>query len=240
MNQTEFSIIMPVYNEEDNLPLVIEAFEKNPDKSFFEVVFAADEGSSEKTKQIISDFSKKYSFVRYIIAPEKGYGASILAGLKAAKGDFLCWTHADMQADPNNCLKGFELIKQQPNPEKSFVKGNRKGRPLFDKFFEFGMSIFETLILKTKMHDINAQPNIFHKSLLNFITNPPTDSSFDLYVYYVAKTNKYNMTRFTVLFPPRIHGQSAWNYDLKSKSKFIKRTLKFTFKLKKMLKSKSH
>ena len=45
------------------------------------------------------------------------------------------------------------------------------------------MSILETLIFNKILWDINAQPNIFHKSLLNKIENPPDNFLFDLYVY---------------------------------------------------------
>jgi hypothetical protein len=62
--------------------------------------------------------------------------------------------------------------------------------------------------------------------------NPPNDFSFDLYAYYLAKSNNYKIIRFPVLFPERIHGKSTWNTSLQSKIKFIKRTLDYSFKLK--------
>ena len=68
--------------------------------------------------------------------------------------------------------------------------------------------------------------------------NPPKDFSFDLYTYYLAKTNNYHLIKFPVLFPKRIHGESHWNTGLKAKFKFIKRTLDFSFKLKKRLRMK--
>jgi len=230
------SIIIPVFNEEENIPLIIKEFEKYLNKESFEIIFAADSGSSEKTKSLIKEYSKKYSFVNFIIASKRGYGASIFQGLKSAKGEYLCWTHADMQTDPKDTIKAYQLIIKQKNPKKSFIKGNRKGRPFFDKFFEFGMSIFETLILRTKLFDINAQPNLFHKSFLKLMTNPPEDFSFDLYVYYLVKLNNYPLKKFQVFFPERLHGESAWNTSIQAKFKFIKRTLDFSFKLKKMLK----
>ena len=235
MSQPNLSIIIPVYNEEDNIPLIIKEFEEFTKKYSFEIIFAADNGSSEKTKQIIEECSKKYSFINHIIATEKGYGASIFAGLKTAKGEFIGWTHGDIQTPPKDTIIAYNLIKKQKNFKKTLIKGNRSGRPFFDKFFEFGMSIFESIILRTILYDINSQPNIFHKSFLKQMKNPPKDFSFDLYTYYLAKTNNYHLIKFPVLFPKRIHGESHWNTGLKAKFKFIKRTLDFSFKLKKRL-----
>lgn len=232
---SKLSIIIPVYNEEENIPLIINEFKKYINEYNFEVIFAADIGSSEKTKELIKEYSDKYNFIKHVISKAKGYGASINEGLKKSNSDFICWTHADLQTDPFDAIKAFEIIKNEKNPEKIFVKGNRKNRHFFDKFFEFGMSIFESIILKAYLYDINAQPNLFHKSFLKLMKNPPEDFSLDLYVYYLAKSNNYKIKRFNVFFPERIHGESAWNTSLQSKFKFIKRTLDYSFKLKKNL-----
>ena len=94
------------------------------------------------------------------------------------------------------------------------------------------MSIIETLLLKTFLHDINAQPNLFHRNFLKLLKNPPTDFSFDLYSYYIAKKNKYQIIKFPVLFTQRLHGQSHWNINFSEKWKFIKRTFDYSLKLK--------
>ena len=86
------------------------------------------------------------------------------------------------------------------------------------------------------MWDINAQPTIFSRDLYEFWKNPPLDFSLDLFAFYMAKTNRYNIKRFSVDFPERIYGTSKWNIDFKTKLKFIKRTLKFSMKLKNILK----
>ncbi len=237
----QLSIIIPCYNESENIPLVLEKFKKildNDSKKTIELILV-DNNSKDNTQEVLKKFlrKKEYSFTRTVFQPIAGYGAAIHKGLVSAKGEFLCWTHADLQTHPGDTLKALEIIKKQQNPEKIYVKGNRFKRPFFDKFFEFGMSIFETIILRTYLYDINAQPNLFHKSFLDLMKNPPIDFSFDLYALYLAKVSNYKIIRFPVLFPKRIHGESKWNTgDFKSKYKFIKRTLNFSFKLKKMLK----
>ena len=49
------------------------------------------------------------------------------------------------------------------------------------------MSIFETILLRTFLYDINAQPTIFERSFYESWVNPPTDFSLDLYSFYLAK-----------------------------------------------------
>ena len=49
------------------------------------------------------------------------------------------------------------------------------------------------------------------------------------------KKDKVKVFRFPVHFHKRIHGHSSWNIDFKSKYKFIKRTLDYSFQLKRNL-----
>ena len=140
-----------------------------------------------------------------------------------------------MQTDPADVLRALEIIEKQENPKMCYVKGDRKKRPIFDQFFTVGMSIFETIYLKTKLWDINAQPNIFHRSFYKDLDEVPNDFSLDLFLLYIAKKKGYKILRFNVFFPPRLHGESKWNTGFKSKIKFIKRTIDFSSKLKKHL-----
>jgi glycosyltransferase involved in cell wall biosynthesis len=234
-NKIELSIILPVFNEEKNIKLIVDKYKNLSKNNSIEVIFVEDGGSKDKTREELEKFAKKHSFVKPLFTNEPGYGISIYNGLKNATGEFLCWTHADMQTDPKDTIEGLKMIKAQQTPNKCFIKGKRYGRQLLDVFFTFGMSIFETLYLGKIMYDINAQPNIFHKSFLELMKDPPKDFSFDLYTYYLAKKNKFNIVRFPTFFGKRIYGESAWNDGMKARFKFIKRTIDFTFKLRRKL-----
>lgn len=232
----DLSIVLPVFNEEQNMPLVISKYLSLSKKCNLEVLFVEDGGSKDNTRKIVQQYEKKFPFVKGVFINERGYGISIHKGLLEAKGEFVCWTHADLQTNPEDTIKALNIIKKQKNPKKFYIKGKRYGRPLYDSFFTLGMSILGTLYLGKLLFDINAQPNLFHKSFLTLMKNPPNDFSFDLYSYYIAKKFKYKIVRFPVYFGKRIYGKSAWNSGINARMKFIKRTLAFTFKLKKQLK----
>jgi glycosyltransferase involved in cell wall biosynthesis len=185
----------------------------------------------------MDDLVVNYTFARVVkVEVNQGYGFGITSGLKEAKGEFIGYTRADMQTDPTDVLKALEIIQSQANPKECYVKGDRKGRPMFDQFFTMGMSAFESLYLGKKLWDINAQPNIFHRSFFDSIKQEcPKDFSLDLYFLYMAQKQDLNIIRFDVIFPQRLHGSSSWNDGFASKWKFIKRTLDFSFKLKKEL-----
>lgn len=227
----KLSIVVPCYNEEKNIPLILERFGELIKRDDIEVILV-NNGSTDDSAQVLTELIPKYPFARTtLVEVNQGYGYGILQGLRECRGEYIGWTHADMQTDPADILKALDIIEREKG--LVFVKGNRKGRPLFDVFFTAGMSLFETCYLHEKLYDINAQPNIFPKVFYDSWENPPYDFSLDLYALYMARRRHLRVIRFPVLFPERIYGESKWNTGLKSKWKFIKRTIDFSVKLKK-------
>jgi glycosyltransferase involved in cell wall biosynthesis len=232
------SIIVPCYNEAKNIPSLLNMFDKALTRNDVELIIV-NNGSTDGSQKILAQLSCQYPFLKIVdVAVNQGYGFGVMSGLRSAKGDFLGWTHADLQTDPADVIKAYDLIQQQKIPELCYAKGDRKGRPIFDQFFTSGMSLFETLFMGKKLWDINAQPNIFHRSFFDkWQENAPDDFSLDLYVLFMAQHLKLNVQRFDVFFPERIHGTSSWNDGFSSKWKFIKRTVEFSVELKKELKN---
>ncbi|MEM9214757.1 MAG: glycosyltransferase family 2 protein [Cyanobacteria bacterium P01_F01_bin.150] len=229
------SLVLPCYNEAPNIPLILERFAQVMNRDDVEVILV-DNGSTDDTQVVLADLLPSYPFARAVIVEvNQGYGYGILAGLKAANSRFLGWTHADMQTDPKDVLDGLRLLEKSADPEQTYVKGSRKGRPLSDVFFTIGMAIFETIVLRVPLWEINAQPNLFSASFFNRWQDPPYDFSLDLYCYYLALKSKFKIIRFEVRFGERAHGISRWNINWKAKLKFIKRTIDFTWELRRRL-----
>ena len=226
----KLSIVVPCYNEKENIPLLLERFDEVIKGQDMEVVLV-DNGSTDGSADVLRELLPRYAFARTVsVEVNQGYGYGILHGVKECQGEYIGWTHADLQTDPGDIVRALELIEKEKG--LVFVKGNRKGRPLFDVFFTMGMSLFETCYLHEKLYDINAQPNLFPKIFYDTWQEPPYDFSLDLYALYMARKKGLRVLRFPVVFPERVHGTSKWNTGLASKWKFIKRTITFSVKLK--------
>jgi len=227
----KFSLVIPCYNEAKNIPLLLERCRGVVVRPDVEVILV-DNGSTDDTPEVLLNLLPGYPGCRSVrVEKNQGYGYGIVAGLKAAKGEILGWTHADMQTDPQDTLRGLALFEKYGNT--IFVKGRRYGRPFMDIVFTIGMSIFETLLLSRPMWDINAQPNMFSRNFFDSWVTPPDDFSLDLYVYYQAQKKRLKVHRFPVRFGERAHGVSHWNVNWAAKQKFIRRTVDFSLQLKK-------
>jgi glycosyltransferase involved in cell wall biosynthesis len=227
------SLVIPCFNEAQNLPLLLPRCAELARVSGAEVVLV-DNGSTDDTPVALEKLLPLHAGCRSVrVAKNQGYGFGILEGLRAAHGDVLAWTHADMQTNPLDAARGLEFFLQE-GPEL-FVKGRRHGRPLGDRVFTLGMSIFETTLLGHGMWDINAQPTMFARRFFETWREPPHDFSLDLYAYYQARRMGIPVRRFPVVFGQRAHGASHWNINWATKWKFIRRTVSYSLALRKRL-----
>jgi len=234
---SQLTIVVPCYNEAKNIPLLLSRFKEVLAGSNVRVLLV-NNGSTDDSAAVLEQTLPNFPFASTVLVlVNKGYGHGILQGLRHAETEFIGWTHADLQTDPKDVVLAFEMLLAQENPQKTYVKGQRRGRPAFDNIFTLGMSAFESGIMMQPLWDINAQPNLFPRAFFESWDNPPEDFSLDLYAYYMARQQRYKILRFDVQFPERVHGNSSWNTSFGAKWKFIKRTVDFSIKLKSRLSS---
>jgi hypothetical protein len=228
-----FSLVIPCYNESASLPELVLRARFTAEAGDGEVILV-DNGSTDATPEVLARLlSPEDERVRSIrVDPNEGYGWGITSGLAAARGPIVGWTHADLQTDPADALRALAAME---GTDRAFVKGRRFGRPLGDRVFTAGMSAFETALLRRPLSDINAQPTMFHRALLDEWGTPPKDFALDLFAMYTAAERGFEIRRVPVIFAPRRFGTSSWNVDLAAKRKFIRRTLDYSLALRKQL-----
>ncbi|MBW7909221.1 MAG: glycosyltransferase family 2 protein [Kiritimatiellae bacterium] len=106
-----FSVVIPVYNEEDNiLPLAEECAALSRSTTSFEVLFV-DDGSRDQTWQRIGEAAKRFPCIRGIRSDQnRGQSAAMLMGLAEAQGDILVTMDGDRQNNPADIPRLVERI----------------------------------------------------------------------------------------------------------------------------------
>lgn len=237
-----YSVVVPCYNEEKNLDRLMERFDPIQAKlaavgKELELVLV-ENGSADDSHEKIEAIVQARTYVKEArVKVNQGYGYGILQGLAACTGGFLFWLHADLQLPPEAILDMIAILDGSDTPDKLFIKGARKNRPLSDRFFTWGMGIFESLYLGVRLRDINAQPTCIPRALYTSWSDPPYDFSLDLYTYYTAMKGGLELRRVPVVQSERTEGTSSWNTGMASRIKLVKRTLAYSKVLKKQLRS---
>lgn len=231
------SVIVPCYNEEKNIPAVVENFGAVFGGRDGVELLLVDNGSKDGTGPAMDRQIKDRgcSFARKVTVPEnRGYGYGILAGLREARGEILAWTHADLQTDPADVLKAWEIYTQKSGQDSNIlVKGHRRKRKFAEKFFSLGMQITASLALGTWLEEINAQPKLFPRSFMKLMKDPPFDFSLDLYLLYLAKSSGYRLVSFPVYFRERRFGEAkgGGSAQWQTRKKLILRSFRYIFEL---------
>lgn len=222
----KLSVVLPCYNEEKNLPQILRKYSSIP--LDFELILV-DNGSSDNTKDVLKKEIPKYKFSRFVtIKKNIGYGFGVMAGLRAAKGEYLSYSHADMQCDPYDIYKGWKILISSEDPENTLVKGNRKGRR---NFFTACFHAVATILFLRRFDDINGQPKIFHRNLMKNMKKPPDEYSLDFYIQYKSIKSKFKVVSFPVEFKKRLYGKSSWDFSIVSKIKTISGWVGYLLKL---------
>ncbi|HEX9163451.1 MAG TPA: glycosyltransferase family 2 protein [Thermoanaerobaculia bacterium] len=124
----DLSVVFPVFNEEENVPLLLEEIARALDgKGWTYEIVAVDDGSRDRSVEVLRSLKSKYPTLR-IIAFEKNSGqtAALDAGWRAARGRFVVSLDADLQNDPADIPKMMQQLERNGADMIIGVRVNRK------------------------------------------------------------------------------------------------------------------
>lgn len=121
------SLIIPVYNEQDNLPLLFEAIHETMNSlgKTWEVIFV-DDGSRDNSLSLLAAHAQKDPEHVRVISFRRNFGqtAAIVAGLDYSKGEIIVLLDADLQNDPRD----IPILLEKLGEGYDLVSGWRKER----------------------------------------------------------------------------------------------------------------
>ena len=213
------SVIIPLYNEEENLPLLYEKLKEYLEslKKEYEILFV-DDGSADRTLSILEEIQAKDNRV-VVLSLRRNFGqtAAFAAGFDFARGDIVVTMDGDLQNDPVDISKLLELIK-----DHDLVSGWRKKRK--DPFFSRRLPslVANWLISKVtgvKLHDYGCSLKAYRRDV---IKNLKLYGEMHRFIPAVASWYGVRVAEVEVAHHPRLKGKSKYG---------ISRTLKVVLDL---------
>lgn len=228
-----YTIVIPCYNEEDNLPLLVDRISSFSKRNDIEFIFV-ENGSTDNSYALMLSLIKDLPFIRIVkVEVNQGYGYGLYQGIRAAKGDYIGWIHADLQLAINDVTLFLEQIDNYQGMGKLFLKGTRHNRSFIDYIFTYSQGLFDSILFGLWMFDISAIPTFFDRSLLDRINNVPKDFSIEIYMYVLAKKSGFHVERIPVHLHKRERGKSSWNTGIGSRIKQSAKIIKASINIKK-------
>ncbi len=142
MKKELISVVVPCFNEEENIPLFYREMTKVMEDMHyvsFEIIFI-DDGSKDHTLLQAQKLAKEDSRVRYVsFSRNFGKEAAMLAGLETAKGDYVTTMDVDLQDPPILLEEMYRSIQEEGYDCVAARSVSRRGysflRKLFTKWF---------------------------------------------------------------------------------------------------------
>jgi glycosyltransferase involved in cell wall biosynthesis len=227
------SVVLPCYNEEKNLPLILERYAQVAPPGLDWELILVENGSKDASAAVLQALLARpdYPFARGVeVAQNQGYGFGLASGLRVAKGEILAFSHADMQCDPRSVFEALAAYRAAGGG-KILVKGRRQGRAPAQELVTRAMGLIATLCLQRRLEDINAQPKLFPAGLMKNLGRLPDGFEFDVYVLYRALCSGHRLLTVPVIFAPRAHGESKWAHTFTSRWRTMARVALYILKL---------
>ena len=211
----KISIIVPIYNEEENINPLYTAVKNTMDKieNDYELIYVND-GSTDNTEQTIKEIAGKHSqsaqkgqIISLNMRKNFGQTAAMDAGIKHATGDIIITMDGDLQNDPEDIPKLIQKIQQGSD----IVVGWRYNRK--DKILKNLMSrtswIIRRILLNEKIHDSGCSLKAYKKECFNGVD---LYGEGHRYLHLTLALKGYKITEIKVKHHPRKYGKTKYNY----------------------------
>jgi glycosyltransferase involved in cell wall biosynthesis len=201
------SVVIPVYNEEENVQLLHEGLRNalDPLNQEYELLFV-DDGSTDKTLPILEEIQAHDNKV-VVLSLRRNFGqtAAFAAGFDFSRGDVVVTMDGDLQNDPADIPKLLELIK-----ESDLVSGWRKKRkdPFFSRRLPSMMANW--LISKVtgvKLHDYGCSLKAYRRDV---IKNLKLYGEMHRFIPAVASWYGVRVAEVETVHHPRMRGKSKY------------------------------
>ena len=211
----KISVIVPCYNEQEALPFFYEAIGKIAGKMKqeynvdYEFVFV-DDGSRDRTLEILRDFAKTDERVKYIsFSRNFGKESAIYAGLEHVTGDYISMMDADLQDPPELLMEMYQEIKKDEYDCIGTRRVTRKGEPPIRSFFAHCFYKLMNKISKAEIVDGARDFRLMTRQMVNAILDVKEYNRFSKGIFgwvgFKTKWLEYENIE-------RVAGNTKWSF----------------------------
>ncbi len=207
-HEKDLSIIVPVYNEEESLPPLVDKICTVIDSLDMDTeVILVDDGSTDSSLQVMRELkAKKCPVMRILVMSEnRGQSTAFAAAFKEARGKVIATLDADLQNDPADIPSMVKMLDRY-----DMVCGWRKHRhdPWIRRISTRISNGFRNMVLKDGFHDTACSLRVFRRECVQGII---TFNGFHRFLPTLVKYAGYRVGEIVVGHHHRIYGTAKYN-----------------------------
>jgi len=202
----EISVVVPVYNEEANLPILVpklvEVFKSLG--SVHEMIFV-DDGSSDGSRKLLKEMASQIPSLRLVaLKQNRGLSTALLAGMREARGKIIVTLDSDLQNDPEDIPRLGYLDRYD------MATGWRQKRedPWLKRIASRIANSIRNRLSGENIHDSACTLRVFKRECLQDI---PIFNGMHRFMSTLVKMRGYRIIEVPVTHHPRKYGESKYN-----------------------------
>ncbi|MDO8604227.1 MAG: glycosyltransferase family 2 protein [bacterium] len=207
MNNKRLSIIIPCYNEEGTVGLVVERLLNVPFSGWDPEIIVINDGSTDGTATVLEKFATKVRVINLV--QNSGKGSAVKAGITAATGDYAIIQDADLECTPEEIPLLLVPLQGISSDAKVVVMGsrelNREGDSGKGKFFPRIGSLSITKLINflygSSLTDALMGYKLFPRATFDYFTV----GRFEAEMIFITRVLKegYKIVEVPVSYDPR-------------------------------------
>ncbi len=226
-NRPLLSIIIPAHNEERRLPLSLTKIHAFLAKQDYDAeVIVVENGSSDRTTQVVETFADEHPYVRLIQAQTRGKGLAVKQGMLAARGEYRFMCDADLSMPIEELakfmppqLEGYDVVIGSREADGSRRVNEPEYRHRIGRLSNFLVKLlalrgYEDTQCGFKLFTREAAEDLFSVQRTNGI-------GFDVELIFLADKRGYKVYEMPI----------TWYFDPESKMHLVKDSLKMIVEL---------
>jgi len=204
----QFSLVIPVLNEKDSLPFLLDEIEAVMKKqSWSYEILCVDDGSTDGTVEVLRELSGKYAYVRlFLFGYHRGKSAALSCGFQNSHGAHVVTLDGDLQDTPGEIVKLWNVMEAR---KADLISGWKKIRK--DPWHKVVSSrLFNALvrcITGVNLHDFNCGLKIYKARVVREI---PLYGELHRFTPALASWKGFRVTEEPIDHRPRQYGKSKF------------------------------
>lgn len=209
MNKIIFSVILPIYKQEEQVPYIIQSYAEALGKSgesweLILVVNGEKDNSFSVAGRVIGDNKK----IKAFNLKEGGWGRAVRYGLSVASGEYMCYTNSAR----TNISDLMLMLKYAKVNDEAVIKATRIIRESFLRKLGSVLYNFENRFLfKTPVWDVNGTPKIIPARVLAKFEIISDGDLIDAEIMAKCFKNNIPIIEIPVVSTQRISGKTTTN-----------------------------
>ena len=203
-NDVTLSVVLPTYNEEENIILVIAKILTVLRNSCSFEILVVDDGSTDNTSYLVQEYAMMDKKIRLISHQTNlGYGSAVSTGLRNAIGEFVFFSDSDGQFDFQELPHFLSLIQYC-----DIVIGYRLTRkdPFHRKLNSYLWTKLNNRYFQLGVRDLNCAFKLFRKSFVQSLKLDVQGASINAVILTQARSQGLRIIQSPVTHYPRIGG----------------------------------